>query len=309
MTRPLSPSRKFHDLLDQATDSNIVIERMLDERITTLEELTDSDVISLHGPIVWGVDDLLRLTIEREIDAKLTRRRVSVVLTTGGGYIEVVRRMVDTIRHFYEVVEFIVPNYAYSAGTIFVMSGDAIHMDYYSRLGPIDPQVPTLDGITMVPALGYVERYNDLIEKAESGQLNEAELQVLIGSFDQAQLFKYEHELELSVALLEEWLCKYKFKDWHVTETQGIPIDEAMRRKRAKEIAVELNDTTRWHSHGHGISLEVLESELKLKIDDFGRRPELANAIRKYQGLLTDFMPKNGLSGVVHVRGAFGPFA
>ncbi len=300
------PSNNTQDLLAAATDSNTVIERLLDERIATLEELTRSDVISMHGPITWAVDDLLRLTIER---LNSERERITVALTTGGGFIEVVRRMVDTLRHFYDVVEFIVPNYAYSAGTIFVMSGDAIHMDYYSRLGPIDPQVPALDGVTMVPALGYVERYNDLIKKADSGQLNEAELQVLIGAFDQAQLFKYEHELELSVALLEEWLCKYKFKDWHTTETQGIPVNDAMRRQRAKEIAVELNDTTRWHSHGHGISLEILETELNLRIDDSGKNPQLANAIRKYQGLLTDFMPKNGLSGVVHARGAFTPFA
>ena len=309
MTQSFAPGSKVQDLIGAVTDSNTVIERLLDERISTLEDLTRSDVISMHGPITWAVDDLLRLTIERLTDGKLRRKRVTVVLTTGGGFIEVDRRMVDTLRHFYEVVEFIVPNYAYSAGTIFVMSGDAIHMDYYSRLGPIDPQVPSLDGTTMVPALGYVERYNDLIRKADSGQLNEAELQVLIGSFDQAQLFKYEHELELSVALLEEWLCKYKFKDWLVTETHGTPVDDAMRRQRAKEIAVELNDTTRWHSHGHGISLDVLETELKLRIDDFGTTPELADAIRKYQGLLTDFMPKNGLSGVVHARGAFAPFA
>lgn len=300
------PSNNTQDLLAAATDSNTVIERLLDERIATLEDLTQSDVISMHGPITWAVDDLLRLTIERQ---KPERERITVALTTGGGFIEVVRRMVDTLRHFYDVVEFIVPNYAYSAGTIFVMSGDAIHMDYYSRLGPIDPQVPALDGVTMVPALGYVERYNDLIKKADSGQLNEAELQVLIGAFDQAQLFKYEHELELSVALLEEWLCKYKFKDWLKTETQGTPVNDAMRRQRAKEIAVELNDTTRWHSHGHGISLEILETELNLRIDDFGKNLPLADAIRKYQGLLTDFMPKNGLSGIVHARGAFTPFA
>ena len=281
----------------------------MDERITLLEEFTLSDVVTLHGPIVWGVDDQLRKTIEYGFQVVPDRNRITVMLTTGGGFIEVVRRMVDTLRHYYDEVEFIVPNYAYSAGTIFVMSGDAISMDYYSRLGPIDPQVPTVDGTTMVPALGYVERYNALIEKANEGRLNEAELQVLIGAFDQAQLFKYEHERELSVALLEEWLCKYKFKDWHVTETQGAKVDDDMRKKRAKEIAVILNDTTRWHSHGHGISLEVIESELKLKIDDFSEKSELANAIRMYQGLLTDFMSKNGLVGVVHQRSAFLPFA
>ena len=62
-------------------------------------------------------------------------------------------------------------------------------------------------------------------------------------------------------------------------------------------------------SWAHGISLEVIESELKLKIDDFSEKSELANAIRMYQGLLTDFMSKNGLVGVVHQLSAFLPFA
>jgi hypothetical protein len=35
------------------------------------------------------------------------------------------------------------------------MSGDAIYMTYYSRLGPIDPQVETSKGVP-VPALGYL---------------------------------------------------------------------------------------------------------------------------------------------------------
>ena len=47
---------------------------------------------------------------------------------------EVTERMVNIIRHFYEEVVFIVPDVALSAGTIFVMSGDEIMMDYYSCL-------------------------------------------------------------------------------------------------------------------------------------------------------------------------------
>lgn len=45
------------------------------------------------------------------------------------------------------------PNFAYSAGTIFCMSGDNIYMNYYSALGPVDPQVQNRDG-KLVAALG-----------------------------------------------------------------------------------------------------------------------------------------------------------
>jgi len=294
---------------DETVDSYKVIERSLHERACALEVETRSDVIALHGGITWGVDDRLRTIIEERSNEALQQERLAFVVTTGGGFIEVVRRIVDTLRQHYSDIAFIVPNFAYSAGTVLVMSGDAIYMDYYSRLGPIDPQVPSPDGQTMVPALGYVERYNELIEKANTGRLNTAELQVLLGSFDQAQLYQYEQERELSISLLQEWLCEFKFKNWTTTETRRQPVSDDMKQRRAKKIAAALNDTRRWHSHVHGISKDVLHCELKLRIDDFGNNPSLSSKIRNYQGLLTDYMSRRGLTGVIHRRNRFVPYA
>lgn len=115
--------------------------------------------------------------------------------------------MVDTLRRFYQLVHFIVPNYAYSAGTVFVMAGDDIYIDYYSRLGPIDPQTETAKG-RPVSALGQLEKYNALIEKAQNGTITTAEVQLLIDGFDQAELYHYEQARDLSISLVEEWLVK-----------------------------------------------------------------------------------------------------
>ncbi len=74
------------------------------------------------------------------------KHAISVVLTTRGGSATAVERYVNILRNHYEEVNFIVPDYAYSAGTIFCMSGDNIYMDYFSVLGPIDPQVQNKEG-------------------------------------------------------------------------------------------------------------------------------------------------------------------
>ena len=50
------------------------------------------------------------------------------------------------------------------------MSGDEIWMDYFSVLGPIDPQVKNKEG-KFVPALGYLDKVNSLIDKARNGSL------------------------------------------------------------------------------------------------------------------------------------------
>jgi len=118
-------------------------------------------------------------------------------LETSGGLIDVAERIAIILRHHYKKVAFLVPSEAMSAGTILVMSGDSIYMDYASMLGPIDPQVQTSNG-DWVPALGYLEQYDQFIEKANEGALSGAELSYLIENFDPAALYRYDQEKELS---------------------------------------------------------------------------------------------------------------
>jgi len=189
------------------------------------------------------------------------------------------------------------------------MSGDAIHMDYYSRLGPIDPQVQNKDG-KWVPALGYLEKYNALIEKAQAGTMTVPEVQLLVDGFDQAELSHYEHARELSVSLLQEWLVKYKFKDWTETETHKKQVTLEMKQQRATEIAKDLNNTKKWHTHGRGISRKVLETDLNLRINDLDSAAEavLNQKVKEYHSLLMDYMMKRRTIGLIHRQGAYRPY-
>ena len=108
---------------------------------------------------------------------------------------------------YYEEVNFIVPDYAFSAGTIFCMSGDDIYMDYFSVLGPIDPQVQNKEG-NWVAALGYLDKVNELIEKAKKNELTQAEF-IILKDFDLAELKGYEQAKELTIALLKKWLVLF----------------------------------------------------------------------------------------------------
>jgi len=215
---------------------------------------------------------------------------------------------VATLRRHYRVVDFVIPNYAYSAGTVFALSGDAIHMDYYSRLGPIDPQAKSPRSERLVSALGYVEKYNALIAKANKGTITTAEVQLLIDGFDQADLYSYEQARDLSVAALEEWLVKYKFKNWKKTRTRGLKVTAKMKKDRASAIGYELNNTKKWHSHGYGISMDVLQKDLNLMIDDFGANADTCSVIRAYHNLLSDYMTKRGADGIIHIPGDYRQF-
>ena len=247
------------------------------------------------------VDDIVRTEVEASASARIQKRptKLIVLVETEGGFVETVERIVSVFRRHYQTVEFIIPNYAYSAGTLLVMSGDEIYMDYYSVLGPIDPQYPTEDGAA-VPGMGYLAKFQELLEQVNNppdGDDNKvkAELAILIKKFDPAKLFDIEQSVDHAKSFLKEWLPKYKFKDWNTTAT-GKAVLDADKEKRAEDIATVLGDAQRWHSHGRGITIRELESEeeIKLKIKDFAVDPKLNATIRHYHGLFIDYLRKRG---------------
>lgn len=287
--------------------SNLVIEEQLNAHIEALDNHMNSDCIAIHAPIVPPLDIDVRNLVEWRVQQGRKRRQLCVLLDTGGGYIEVAERIADTFRKHYRIVVFIVPDSAMSAGTVLVMSGDAIYMDYFSQLGPIDPQVQRPGKGDLIPALGYLIQYERLIEKSQKGTITTAELQYLIENFDPAELYSFEQARELSKTLLQEWLAKYKFKNWKTTETQGIKVTTSMRKQRALEIAEKLNKTDKWHLHSRGISMETLRKELNLTIEDFGEDLILNNAIRAYWKLLRDYMLRRDhhFPGIMHTNGRY----
>jgi hypothetical protein len=287
--------------------ANQAIEDMLDARLMALEQEADGDVLVFSGPLVLGMEDFIREAVASRFGKRTSRKpKLSMVLETGGGYVEAAQRIVDILRRHYRIVDFIVPNYAMSAGTVLVLSGDAIHMDYYSILGPIDPQVENRDG-RLVPALGYIEQYNRLVRKSQDGTLTSAELAFMVEKFDPADLYNYEQAVEHSATLLKEWLVKYKFKNWKQTKTRKVRVTKKLRQERAEQIARTLSKTDEWHSHGRGISMAVLRRKIRLEIDDFGKRPALNGAIRAYYRLLKDYMRRLAQDGVVHTVGQYMP--
>ena len=275
--------------------------RRLDRFLETISELTNAEAVALVGPIIRGLDGVLRDALE-SIPDRNKHRSIAVILDTPGGIVEVVQRMVTAIRVNYDDVTVIVPDRAMSAGTIFALSADRIMMDYFSCLGPIDPQIER--GDDLVPGLAYLNQFERLNKKSEKGELTTAEY-ALLNKLDLAELYRFEQARELSIELLIEWLSRYKFKDWEITETQKIKVTDELKRDRAKEIAELLNDPERWHSHGRPINMDVLQNEVRLKILNIAEQTNLYDEVRGYFGLLRDYMFRENYPFFVHTRGHF----
>ena len=99
-----------------------------------------------------------------------------------------------------------------------------------------------------MPALSYLAQYEHLIKKSQEDKLSTAEL-VLLEKLDLAELHQFQLQRDLSIELLKQWLTRYKFKDWTVTESSNTPVTQEMKEERAKDIAKKLSDHTRWLTH------------------------------------------------------------
>ena len=274
-------------------------------RLLEIEEMLQADALTIISPMYEGVEH----RVKRALESREERRdHLFVILDTPGGIVEVVERIVRVLRKHYVEVKFIIPNRAMSAGTVLAMSGDEIFMDYYSCLGPIDPQL-VRDG-RLVPALSYLAQYERIVKRSEQGKATTAEL-MLLQTLDLAELHQFELARELSIELLTLWLTRYKFKDWVETETRGIPVTTAMKEDRATEIAQHLSDHTRWLTHGRAIDMSILRDELRLRIDDLGERPKLRQSVWSYYWYLVSYMDDRKMDSLVHavhfLRGARKP--
>ncbi|MCY4099906.1 MAG: hypothetical protein OXF46_03205 [Rhodobacteraceae bacterium] len=263
-----------------------IVESILGWHLEKVASIRKSDVMVIYGPMFPGLPGLVREEIEK-VALSNQNEVLTILLDTGGGLVDAVERTVGIIRHHYDIVNFVIPDQAMSAGTVFALSGDNIYMDYYSQLGPIDPQF-YIEG-RWIPGLGYMEKFEELNQKSANGTLTPLEFG-LVDKLDLADLHQYEQAREHSVELLEKWLPAYKFKNWNKKESSGESVTMEMKKKRAKEIARKLNATKRWHAHSRGITMQLLREELNLIIEDMSLENNFHDEVKQVHSFILDHM-------------------
>lgn len=206
--------------------------------------------------------------------------KVDMYIETPGGSGETAEEIARFLHNNFDTVSFVVSGEAKSAGTIIVLSGDEILMTETGSLGPIDAQVRI--GRSVVSAYDYIEWVEEKRKEAEErGRLNPFDA-TMVAQITPGELRSVYHALKFAEDLVIEWLTKYKFKEWTVTETQKLPVTEEMKMKRAKEIANELINHSKWRSHGRSIKIDDLE-RIGLKITRVDEDPKLADIVYRIQ--------------------------
>jgi len=216
-----------------------------------------------------------------------SEKKVDVYIATRGGSAHQVSRFVNCLRSRFDVVDFLIPSFCMSAGTLFSLSGDHIYMTSRACLGPIDPQVPSHDG-RYLPAqalLLLVEKLqNDGEEARKQGRPVPWTAVRIIDSIDKKELGDAITASKYSTLMASQFLLNHKFKNWTVRQESRKEVTPEYRQQRAMEIAEALASHDRWKSHGHAIPRNMLWKEVELYIDH--PEPDLERAVVRLWALL-----------------------
>src|SRR3990170_4082509 len=132
---------------------------------------------------------------------------VDVLLHSPGGRPDATERLVGLLRGKFNEVNFLIPHSAYSAATMFALSGNNIVLHPSATLGPIDPQ------INGIPARSIKRGFEKIKERiAKEGPETLPAYIPLIEKYSLDLLELCEDSEKLSRELVSTWLKKYMFK-------------------------------------------------------------------------------------------------
>lgn len=204
-------------------------------------------------------------------------------IETPGGSGEAAEEIGRFIREKFKNIAFVISGESKSAGTILALSGDEIFMTKTGSLGPIDAQLRI--GRTVGSAYDYMEWVHEKRDEAQKrGMLNPFDA-TMVAQISPSELKGVYNSLEFAKDIVKEWIAKYKFKDWVVTETRKKPVTDEMKRERAEGIAKELTNHSKWRTHGRSLKIDDLEN-IGLRIKKLDDDIELAEIIYRIQTII-----------------------
>lgn len=241
-----------------------------------------------NGISINDSDDLPFNEMISSIPANI--KNIDIVLVTPGGMAEQVAKFVNRLRPRFDHVCFIVLNKAMSAGTIFALSGDEIIMSNQSQIGPIDPQMNRGNG-RFLPAQGLLTLIDEInargTELIKKGQPPAWSDQLLLKNMDPMEIGAAIMASKYSIELVEQYLYKYKFKEWntHSTNNIGSPVTDEEKKEKSLEIAQLLCKHDKWKNHGHAINREAAWEVCKIKITHSESIEDLDKSMRRMWAL------------------------
>ena len=234
--------------------------------------------VSLMQDDFYTIQDILRESDKEQID---------FYIETPGGSGEAAEEIARFLHKKFKEVNFIIAGEAKSAGTILALSGDNIYMCDTGSLGPIDAQIKI--GRSVVSAYDYKKWIEEKrLEASTTGKLNPFDA-IMVAQISPGEIYGVTNSLDFAKILVQDWLVKYKFKNWNETQSSHKKVTEKMKEDRARMIADYLCKHTEWKTHGRSLKIDDLKDLLLIEnIDDDPNLSDIVYRIKTIIRLIFD---------------------
>ncbi len=237
--------RKYLALLHEKTKRNTIF--YATAWAQTGKKVTNQQVLSITDEDIQGLMEVIH---------GLKGENLDLILHSPGGSAEATEAMVCYLRKKFSNIRVIIPQAAMSAATMLACASDRIVMGKQSSIGPIDPQLilQTQVGPQLVPAQAILDQF-DLAKKEVQDPKRLGVWLPILGQYGPALLIQCQNALNLSRALVNEWLKNYMFKD------------NRKKNEVAKSVADYLANHKNFQTHARHIDRDQAK-KIGLVIDD-----------------------------------------
>lgn len=236
------------------------------DKIRELSEKTGRNVITYYSGFLQGkeanvdVNDTDITGFVNAIEGLDREKGVDLIIHSPGGDPDAAEGIVKYLHMIFGTdVRVIIPQCAFSAGTMISCSAKTILLDESACIGPIDPQYGG------IPVSDMIEEMNCAKRDIKKDPANLTFWQMRLERYPAGFYFRLRDAMNLTKALVTEWLVKYMFADEN-------PL---VATAKASAIVKKLNANN--HSHGRhfnyldckelGLNAELL-GDLKSEVMD-----------------------------------------
>ncbi|MGD1155790.1 MAG: hypothetical protein ABSA41_08170 [Terriglobia bacterium] len=261
-------------------------------KIASVEQVTQRPLIvyasACTSPAKPVGAEMLMLDFTDKIGFKTVTDNIAppaldILIHSPGGYPEAAESIVQQIRAKYSDVRFMVPSYAKSAATMFVMSGNEILMDRDAELGPIDPQMRTQNGTS--PAESILEQFAKAQAELQADATKLPSWIPILSPLGPSLLVDSQNAIDLSKALVKTW-----------TQTYMLAGDPAAEEKSSR-ISEYLGSHANFKSHARPVKIPDLVS-VGVKVTDIRTNAGLYAAVDELYCCLDILFANSGVCKV-----------
>lgn len=182
--------------------------------LAQLNQLTGRNVILYTTNWLGGRHQDVSITLEdmqgmMEVCRGLAGPNLDLIIHSPGGSAEATASIVRYLRRKFTHIRVFVPLAAMSAATMWALAADEIFMGKHSQLGPIDPQLVTVQG--NIPARAIIDQFERAKSECSKDPSVLGAWMPILQQYGPALLEQCEQAEVLAKFLVKEWLAQYMF--------------------------------------------------------------------------------------------------